>query len=228
MQKIFSLVLLTILISGCNYLFPTDGTGEEGVTYIDITELVEGEMPVEEEVIIQEEVVSVVKETPTLGIIEGDLVEFPNLKATDPDGDKIYYTFSKPLDDKGEWQTSEGDAGEYTVTITASDGTVETKQEVNIIVETRNKAPVLEKIKDITIKEGETVKLSPKALDPEGQPLTITYSGWMTSDTKELDFNSAGEYIVRITVSDGEKQAHQDVKITVEGVNRAPQFVSII
>src|SRR3989338_8163256 len=34
--------------------------------------------------------------------VEGDLVNFPNLKATDPDGDPLTYTFSTPLSDKGD------------------------------------------------------------------------------------------------------------------------------
>ncbi len=243
MKKIFlGFVLLIIFAFGCEYIepLPEDGMSEEGITYVNISELIEEdeESEVVETIIIdEEEAVEVgeekaeegaVKEIPTLKVLEGETVSFPNLKATDPDGDIIIYTFSSPLDDNGEWQTEEGDAGEYTVMITASDGTTEISQEVRVIVEMLNKAPVLEKIADITVSEGETLKLSPKALDPEGEPITITYSGWMTSDTKEIDYNEAGEYIVRVSVSDGEKETHQDVKITVEDVNRAPVFNVII
>ncbi|TKJ17040.1 hypothetical protein CEE44_00710 [Candidatus Woesearchaeota archaeon B3_Woes] len=233
MKKIISLgaVLLMIFVVGCSYISPVppESFEEEGVTYIDLVDLVEdtSEDVVEEEP-SEEGVVEEVKEVLTLKVDEGVLVSFPNLEATDPDGDKITYTFSQPLNPKGEWQTEEGDAGEYTVTITVSDGASQIKQDVMIIVEEVNKDPVLEKIKDIVVKEGETVALSPKALDPEGKPITITYSGWMTSDTKELDYNSAGDYIVRVTVSDGVNDKHQDVKVTVEDVNRPPTFVSII
>ncbi len=238
MKKIISLgaVLLMIFVVGCSYISPVppESFEEEGVTYIDLGELVE-DTTVEEAVqeVVKEEpaeevVVDEVKEVLTLKVDEGALVSFPNLKATDPDGDQITYTFSQPLNQKGEWQTEEGDAGEYTVTITASDGASQIKQDVMIIVEEVNKDPVLEKIKDVVVKEGETVKLAPKALDPEGKPITITYSGWMTSDTKKLDYNSAGEYIVRVTVSDGVNEKYQDVKVTVEDVNRPPVFVSII
>ena len=225
-----SLVLLMIFMIGCNYIAPEETSEDEGVTLIDISELVEeeeevSEAEVEEEVEEEEETV---KEIPTIKVTEDDTVSFPNLKATDPDGDKITYTFSEPLDDDGEWETEEGDAGEYSVTITASDGSSEIEQEVMIIVETKNKPPVLEKIKDITVKEGTTLELEPKALDPEGEAIEITYSGWMTKNTKELDYNSAGEYIVRVTASDGEKEVYQDVQITVEDVNRPPEFVSII
>jgi hypothetical protein len=231
MKKIISvgLVLMLLLFVGCGYLKPDLEEGEEdGITYVDISDLIDEDIE-EEEVEMEEEVEEVsVKETLAMKITEGDLVSFPNLKAKDPDGDKISYEFSSPLDDNGEWQTEEGDAGEYKVVITASDGESEVSKNVNVIVMELNKAPVLEKISDITVKEGQTVKLSPKALDPEGETLTITYSGWMDSNSKKLDYNSAGEYIVRVTVSDGSKETHQDVQITVKDINRAPEFVSII
>ena len=228
MKKIISLsvVLLMIVVVGCSYIAPMPE--EEGVTLIDISELVEEEPVIEEVVVEKETTKETVKEIPTLKVTEGETVSFPNLKATDPDGDKIKYSFSEPLDSSGKWVTEEGDSGEYNVVITASDGTSEVKQEVRIIVLELNKPPVLEKIKDITIDEGKTLKLEPKALDPEGKAVTISYSGWMNTNTKVLDYNSAGEYVVRIMVSDGSKEVFQDVKITVEDVNRAPEFVSII
>ena len=243
MKKIISLVavLLIILMTGCSYI---GSMQDEGVTYIDLTELMEDgeesqdiiiideviveEIEFEEEENVEEIIETTVKEIPTLKVIEGDTVALPNLRAADPDGDKIIYHFSEPLDENGEWETEEGDAGEYTSIITASDGTSEISQEIRIIVEELNKAPVLEEMSDIIVNEGETLKLTPKSFDPEGEPLTITYSGWMNSDTKELDYNSAGEYIVRITASDGSKETYLDVKITVEDVNRPPEFVSII
>tara|TARA_Y100000310_G_scaffold325865_1_gene390020 strand:+ start:703 stop:1455 length:753 start_codon:yes stop_codon:yes gene_type:complete len=236
-RKIISagLILIMILIVGCGYLAPVEQTEEDGVTYIDISELVEEDVEVieveeeleevgEEELEVEENV----KELPLVKVTEGELVEFPNLNAVDPDGDKIVYTFSAPLNEGGEWETEEGDAGEYSAVITASDGLNEIEQEVRIIVLELNKAPVLERMADLVIKEGETLTLSPKALDPEGETLTITYSGWLTSNTKELGYDDAGEYIVRVTVSDGIKEVFQDVKVTVEDMNRPPEFVSII
>src|SRR3989344_6604417 len=49
--------------------------------------------------------IEVDEDTPVKEYTEGDLVGFPNLKATDPDGDKITYTFTEPLDGEGKWQT---------------------------------------------------------------------------------------------------------------------------
>lgn len=228
-------VLLLVFMAGCTYVVNTEEKkADDGITPINISEILESSSESEdtsdsvEETSAKTEESASVKEIPTIKVTEGDLVSFPNLKAVDPDGDKLTYTFSAPLDVKGKWQTKEGDAGEKTVTITVSDGKSEVKQEVMIIVNALNKAPVLEKLQDVVVKEGQTVKLSPKAIDPEGKDVAITYSGWMNSDTKSLDYNSAGSYIVRVTASDGVHSVYQDVKITVEDVNRAPEFVKVI
>jgi nitrogen fixation protein FixH len=234
-KAIISMIMvLTVLFSvGCEYV-PADKSKDTGVTYINLSEILtsdektENAAKKEAEPAVEEKAEVSVKEMPTVKVVEGDLVSFPNLKATDPDGDKITYTFSAPLNVKGEWQTKEGDAGEKTVTITASDGLNEISQDVKIVIEQLNKAPVMEKIADIKVNEGETVKFSPKVVDPEGKTVTIAYSGWMNSDTKKLDYNSAGSYIVRVTASDGVKESFQDVKVTVEDVNRAPTFLRIV
>jgi plastocyanin len=229
---IFSMmvVLLMVFATGCQYVEVKEESNDAGVTYLNLTEIISADESEEStsQKITEPKTETNVKEMPTIKVTEGDVVRFPNLKATDPDGDKITYTFSAPLDANGEWQTKEGDAGEKTVTIIASDGVNQIEQDVLILVAQLNKAPVLEKIADIKAKEGETIKLSPKAVDPEGKALTITYSGWMNSDTKKLDYSSAGEYVVRVTVSDGVKEAYQDVKISVEDVNRPPTFLRIV
>ena len=89
-----------------------------------------------------------------------------------------------------------------------------------------NTVPVLKTIPDITVKEGETVKLQISATDREGDKLTTTISGWMTGDTYKTTYDDAGSYTVKITVTDGQFTATQTVHVTVEDVNRPPVFVS--
>ncbi|MFH1510702.1 MAG: hypothetical protein ABIF10_03345 [Candidatus Woesearchaeota archaeon] len=153
---------------------------------------------------------------------EGELVNFPNLAVTDPDGDKITYTFTSPLDASGKWQTETGDAGEYRVTITASDGKNEISQEVLVVVQPLNAAPVLQPIADIAVDEGDTVQLEPIATDPDGDKVSFVFSGWMTSSSKKVGFDEAGEHIVTVKASDSVNEVEQDVKITVRNVNRQP------
>lgn len=180
----------------------------------------EVEEPVEEE--LSEEGV------PVKQVVEGELVEFPNLKATDPDGDRIAYTFSKPLDTKtGRWQTKVGDAGTYDVTITASDGKNEVEQSIRIIVDPKNRPPVIEKLADISVNEGETVDIVPVVSDPDGDTVTISYSGWMKSNTFETGYNDAGDHLVTVSANDGTTSAKESVKVVVKNVNRPPELMSL-
>jgi hypothetical protein len=101
----------------------TEEVAEEEVTEEEPTEEVTEEAAGEKPVVI------VVQET--------DLVSL-SPEAEDPDSDtSIVFTFTSPLDENGEWQTSYGDSGEYTITVTASDGESTTSKEVLIIVNKR-------------------------------------------------------------------------------------------
>ena len=53
--------------------------------------------------------------------------------ASDPDSDLLTITYSEPLNGNGEWQTSYGDAGQYDITITVSDGTTNISENATAI-----------------------------------------------------------------------------------------------
>jgi len=224
------IVLLLLLASGCKltetkYVCP-DGSivtnlnecpgaeeKEEGL----ITEILnETEGKVKEEVGLT-----------TITVNEGELVVLKP-ESEDPDADTILYTFSEPLDKDGRWQTKKGDAGNYEITITASDGELTDTQKILLVVESVNKPPVLKQIADITVNEGETVSFEPVATDPDGDKVTITYSGWMTEASYTTNYNDAGTHIVTVTASDSKESASQDVIVTVNNVNRAPKIVKIV
>lgn len=165
---------------------------------------------------------------PIKNVKEGDLVEFPNLKASDPDGDIIEYEFTSPLNRRGKWQTKEGDAGRYKVTITASDGTNKVSQDVIIIVKALNRPPVLDITeKTVVVSEGEKITLSAKATDPDNDDVTITYTGWMIGPVKTTDYRDAGEHTVIVTADDGKEKVQEEIKIVVENINRGPKIKSI-
>lgn len=168
------------------------------------------------------------KDLPRKAVTEGELVSFPNLQATDPDGDPITYTFTPPLDAQGTWQTKVGDAGEYKVTITAGDGKNSVSQTVVIQVNPKNRAPVIGLAgKEIMIKEGETATLSPTVTDPDGDKITVTFEGWMTSQSRTTTFTDAGRHEVEIIASDGTVTSREMVTVVVENVNRAPTLQPI-
>jgi hypothetical protein len=155
---------------------------------------------------------------------EGDLIKL-NLKAVDPDsGDKITYEYSRPFNDNGLWQTKDGDAGKYLVKVTASDGKSSSSADVLVIITPSNKAPIIDCLDNIVVKEGDTVELKCNFFDKENDPLVIEYSGWMTSTTYTTNYESAGKHKVFVTVSDGFHNVTKTIDITVENVDRAPIF----
>ncbi|MBN1274752.1 hypothetical protein JXA12_00460 [Candidatus Woesearchaeota archaeon] len=146
-------------------------------------------------------------------------------EASDPDGDELDISFSKPLDDDGEWQTTDGDAGTYEVAVVASDGTASTTETFTITVTQINTAPVLKPIADITVEEGDLIKLPINAYDPEGDELTVSFSGFMDAEEYQTTYDDAGEYEQTVTVSDGVLQTSETFTITIKDKNRPPVFV---
>ncbi len=147
-----------------------------------------------------------------------------DVKIDDPDKDQITYGFSLPLNDAGKWKTNYGDAGEYVVTITASDGKLTSKKDVLLIVKRVNVKPIIKQIKDQTIKEGETVKIEPQVIDPNGDSVTVTVSEPLASKSWTTDHTSSGEYQITVTASDGELTNTQTFLLKVTDVNELPEI----
>lgn len=140
----------------------------------------------------------------------------------DPDKDEIEITYSSPFSKEGTWQTKEGDAGEYFVTVSASDGKSTDKKLIKVIIDEFNHAPIIDIKDNFTFREGDTIVLKPKIKDIDDDNVTLTYSGFMTSEKKELGYDEAGTHIVTITASDGRKKSEKSIKIFVLDKNRAP------
>jgi len=148
-------------------------------------------------------------------------------KLNDPDNDPITITYSKPLDDNGEWKTNYGDAGEYVVTISATDGKVTTERKIKIVVERVNIAPTITALEDITVNEGETVTFSPEATDPNGDKVTLTVSKPLNEESFTTDYTTAGEYKITVTASDGELETQESFKLTINDVNQKPEITNL-
>jgi hypothetical protein len=159
----------------------------------------------------------------TVTAIEGDLVTL-KVRAVDPDGLKLTYSFGKPFNDQGLWQTEDGDVGKYLIRVTASDGLSSTNADVLVIINSRNKAPVIDCQDEVRVKEGETVNLDCTFFDRESDSITTEYTGWMTSPTYTTNFDSAGEHKVLVKATDGISNATKTVVVYIENVPRAPVF----
>ena len=156
-----------------------------------------------------------------LNVNENGLLKL-KLTVVDPDKDVVNYTFSKPLNSKGEWKTNYGDAGEYLATITATDGKLTTHKKIKIVVKRVNVAPVIEELKDLKINEGATIKFEPKVTDPNKDPITVVVSDPLKSGSFVTDHTSAGVYTIKVTANDGELESSKSFKLVVNDVNVPP------
>ncbi len=151
------------------------------------------------------------------------------LEAEDPDADVLTYTFTSPLNDNGEWQTTYGDAGEYTVTITVSDGENEVSEEVLIIVNRKEAEPVIDeffpKEDSININEADNIKFKVDVSDLNNDVLeykwrvndeVVSYDSEMLFET---GYEDAGEYLVNLILSDGVFNASKEWNVNVNDVN---------
>lgn len=146
------------------------------------------------------------------------------VKVDDPDQDKVTYSFSRPLSKEGEWQTNYGDAGEYMVTLTATDGVLTTEKKLRVVVNRVNVAPVIGEVKSLQVQEGDTVTFEPVVTDPNNDPVTVTLSEPLKGGVYVADYASAGEYEIEVLASDGELEAKKTFKLTIVNVNQLPEI----
>lgn len=163
---------------------------------------------------------------------ETDLVNLVP-KAEDPDkGTTLTYTFTSPISDQGDWQTNYGDAGEYTITVTVSDGEAATSRDVLLIVNKKEEAPTIDRSSPLesalTIDETQSIDFSVTASDLNKDPLAFKWKldgidvaeadAW----TYQTDYDSAGTHTVKVDVSDGLSTTSKIWSVNVRNVNRAP------
>ena len=172
------------------------------------------------------------------------------LNAQDPDGDLITYS-AEPLP-KGalieenifSWtpsfdtvkkagffaslmRKSRASVRQFNIKFTAYSKGKKSEQSAAITVKDVNRAPVIEDMENITISEGEKLKIVPKAYDLDGDKVRIRYSGFMNKDTFKSGFGDAGTYYTKVTASDGLLETPKLVRINIKKTNRAPIFGKI-
>ncbi len=208
----------------------TAPTGD--VTGVTEEEILEDEV-IGEEIMADEEP----KETPFVVVVqETDLVNLIP-KAQDLDADKLVFTFTSPLNELGEWQTIYGDAGEYTVTVTVSDGKSTDSRDVLIIVNKKEEAPTIDNSwpieSSLVIEETQSIDFKAEASDLNNDPLTYSWkfdgneAGSDSEYTYQSDYDSAGTHTVKVDVSDGLSSAARIWSVEVLNVNRKPVMEQI-
>jgi hypothetical protein len=171
---------------------------------------VEEDMEKSEEEVEEVEEVELSPETPIIEVFEGDLVDLG---------------YTAPFDENGMWQTSLGDAGYYSVIVTATDNkeSFVTKNMV-VTVYVKNKPPVINIGESLEFDEGDLIKLNPDIYDEDEDEVVVIYSGWMTGRAYQTTYDDAGTYVVTIRADDGKEIISKDVTIVVNDFNRVPLF----
>ncbi|MBU0460768.1 MAG: PKD domain-containing protein [Nanoarchaeota archaeon] len=164
-----------------------------------------------------------VKETQTV-----DLKIF----VADPDNDLLSYELNNPFDKSGTWKTGYGDAGIYVLDFKVNDGIVETKLRIEVEVLQTNQPPEFidsfSEAKIITLKEDENLKFEVEAQDNDQDKLTYL---WKLDETVigedkkgefYLDYDSSGEHLLTVFVSDAVVGVVKEWALKVENINRKP------
>ncbi len=164
-----------------------------------------------------------------ISVNEGETVSF-SPTATDSDGDTLTFSYTGWMT-SSSYTTDDTDAGTHTVTVTVSDGTLTDSQDVtvtvlDVTVNNDNQAPVLAEILDITVNEGADVTFNPTATDADGDTLTYSYTGWMTSSSYTTDYTDGGSYAVTVTVTD-EDGLSDTQNVTVSVISTDVSYVTV-
>ena len=178
------------------------------------------------------------KEKPVvITVQETELVSL-SPQAEDPDKDtNLVFTFTSPLNEKGEWQTTYGDAGEYTITLTASDGESTTSRDVLIIVNKKEETPTIDSSKPIesglTIDETQSVEFSVAASDLNKDTLAYVWKldgtdvGNEEAYTYQSTYEDSGTHTIKAEVSDATSSTNKIWSVDVKNVNRKPALEKI-
>ncbi|MDP7323450.1 MAG: Ig-like domain-containing protein, partial [Candidatus Woesearchaeota archaeon] len=186
----------------------------------------DGENTVEQDVIL---VVLPKNKAPSITIEDSFTIEEGETltltpKVGDPEGGEVSVSYSGWMT-SAERSTDFDDAGEFSVTITASDGVMKSSKTVSVTVKNVNRAPTIDRLENLEIIAGEEVKVEPSASDPDGDDLTFTFSAplspegvWQTSE------GETGSYKVKVLVTDGVEQDSTDLTISVRPKNLPPEL----
>lgn len=238
---VIAIIVLLVFLTGClNYksydLPKEDGNEQQLVSQLAQLEQELSGNAAKEEIVEKDVVLPELSTNPQEEVNEEEMQtitvqenSFVKIRATivDEDKDPITTTYSKPLNNNGEWKTSYGDAGEYVVTLSATDGKLTTVKNIKLIVERVNVHPSIEGVKDITIREGETVTISPVITDPNNDKVSVVISEPLKEGAWKTDHLSAGEYHITVKASDGELETEQAFTLTVQNVNVVPVMENV-
>ena len=157
---------------------------------------------------------------------EGAVVNL-NPLVSDPNNDKVEITISGPLV-SGEFVTDHTSAGEYVITVSATDGELTTEESINLKVDDVNVLPVISNIENLVVKEGDEVIIKPEVNDLDGDEIELTIADPVGNDGNwQTSFVDHGQYTITVSANDGKDIVTRSINLIVEDVNVAPEIVNI-
>lgn len=171
-------------------------------------------------------------------ITENGTLSF-TLSASDPDNNPLTFSASglpsgATLNSSSgyfNWRPSVGQAGDYPITFTVSDGKANDQESIIITVTQANRPPVLANIGNKLVDENAICSFTVSATDQDNDPIsyssTTLPTGAVFSNSSgdfywQPSYLQAGVYNLTITASDGQATDQEAIQITVINVNRAP------
>jgi hypothetical protein len=157
-------------------------------------------------------------------------------QAIDPDNTPVLSFAGLPA-----WLTADGDtlsgtppqdSPDTTVLVIASDGSLADTLVLTITTQDSNTAPMLTSATTDTTREDVPFSYVARAVDAEGNPLTLTFEhvpAWLTVDGDTLSGTSTegmGDTSFTVIATDGYLADTQVVVLTVQPVNDAPELTS--
>lgn len=152
-----------------------------------------------------------------------------NVSVFDPDSDSLRIAYSSPLNDMGEWQTTYGDAGVYTINVTVSDGTLSSTEEVVMIVNRKDEAPEVVSQRPragmISMREGKSLIFSSKASDKNNDAIEYVWSvdGKNISSGERFTYapgyDDEGDHTLVLHITDGALTTVRKWDVTVRNVD---------
>ena len=123
----------------------------------------------------------------------------------------------------------------YTATVTSSDGTNSTTQDITVNINNLNdNSPVFTSDPTFSAAENQTAISTVTATDADGSSLSFSVSGSELSITSAgvltfataPDYETKASYTATVTVNDGANTTTQDITVNVADINDAPVFTS--
>lgn len=172
----------------------------------------------------------------------GERVSF-TVRATDPDGDTLTYSATSLPEgaefDEGSaqfsWIPGQDQLGSHTASFRVTDDgepPLSDELDVIIVVASSGEAPVFEAIGAQSVNEGQTLRFTVSATDPDGGAVTYSAVSIPTGSTFTAgtgvfswspSYSQSGSYTARFQARDEDDlSSFLDVSITVRNVNRAP------